>query len=74
MGLKRNLTHYLNGQNKNGVQSQEKNHLKQVKDIYLKKPLKNYHQKNMRELRLRKEKIKLWENSLVNNLSLLQEK
>ena len=74
MVLKRNLTHYLNGQNKNGVQSQEKNLQKQENVIYQKKPLKNYHQKNMRELRLRKEKIKRVENNLVNNQNLLQEK
>ena len=66
--VQKNLaTPYLNGQNKNGVQSQEKNHQIQVKDIYPKKPLKVYRQKNMQEPQQRKEKIKLVENSLVNN-------
>ena len=51
-----------------------KNHQIQVKGIYQKKLLKVYPQKNMRELRLRKDKTKLVESSLVNNLSQSQEK
>ena len=41
-GAKKSKTPYLNGQNKNGVQSQEKNHQRQEKDIYLKKLLSHY--------------------------------
>ena len=39
-----------------------------------KKPLKVYHQKNMQELQLRKEKIKLVENNLVNNQKAIAQK
>ena len=61
---------YLNGQNKNGVQSQEKNHQRQEKDIYLKKLLSHYLQENMLVLLRRKDEIKLQENNLVSNLNL----
>ena len=66
--VQKNLaTHYLNGQNKNGVQSQEKNHQKQENVIYHLKLLKVYQRKNMHKRQLRNVKTKLVENNLVNN-------
>ena len=61
---------YLNGQNKNGVQSQERNHQRQEKDIYLKKLLSHYLQENMLVLLQRKDEIKQQENNLVSSQSL----